>query len=165
MNFELYLNTFEKSAKKLDKTALNSKQLEVSTGIVLDSVFLKLYKQEWTNDSNDPLNAEARIFFSVWINDKTIKENKLFYNIHAFKLRKLKGYNISSREFADSFRNEFKKHQDNWENASVKFGPLTLMEGWVTFDEENLENDITKLANNFIAIESLIDNTLRSFKK
>lgn len=45
--------------------AINSKALEVNTGIVPDSVYLKLYKRKWTNDLNAPLAAEARIFFSV----------------------------------------------------------------------------------------------------
>lgn len=165
MDFEKHLSKFEKAAEKLDQSKLKDKKLEVSTGIVLDSAFLKLYKREWTNDFNAPLDAEARIFFSVWLNDKTLNENRVYYNIHAFKLRKLKGYNISSKAFANSFRNEFKVHQSNWDNVSVKFGPLTLMEGWVAFDEENLESNITSLANNFIDIDSLIDNILCSFEK
>ena len=50
------------------------------------------------------------IFFSVWIN-AGIKEHKLFYNIHALKLRQLKGYNITSRKFASDFREQFKSHE------------------------------------------------------
>ena len=81
------------------------------------------------------------------------------------KLRQLKGYSISSREFANSFRNDFQKYEQDWENISVKFGPLTLMEGWIELKEENLENSILKLANNFLKIEYLIDKTLENFKK
>jgi len=135
MDFEFYLDKFRRSAKDLDKSQLDKKRLEVSVGTVLDSVFLKLYKREWTNDLNSPMTAEARIFFSIWINDKTIRANKISYNIHAFKLRNLKGYSIVSKEFADSFRKQFKTVQDNWENVSIDFGPLTLMEGWTEFKE------------------------------
>jgi hypothetical protein len=99
------------------------------------------------------------------VNDKTIKQNKVFYNIHALKLRELKGYSIPSTEFAINFRKDFKSFEHHWENVSVSFGPLTLMEGWKSFDMENLENIINTLANNFLEIEYLIDNTLKPFKK
>jgi len=135
MDFEFYLDKFRGSTKDLDKSQLDKKRLEVSVGTILDSVFLKLYKREWSSDLNSPLTAEARIFFSIWINDKTIRANKISYNIHAFKLRNLKGYSIASKEFADSFRKQFKTVQDNWENVSIDFGPLTLMEGWTEFKE------------------------------
>ncbi|MBK7651633.1 MAG: hypothetical protein IPJ20_14115 [Flammeovirgaceae bacterium] len=80
--------------------------MEVSVGIILDSVYLKIYKKEWTSDFSNPLNAEARIFFSIWLNDKKIQDNKIFYNIHALKLRKLKGYLILSKEFGEQFQKE-----------------------------------------------------------
>jgi len=164
MDFKFYLEKFEKSAKRLDKKQLAKKQLEVSVGVILDSVFIKLYKREWTNDLNNPLNAEARIFFSVWVNNKTIRENKMFYNIHALKLRKLKGYSILSREFADSYRKHFRKIRTNWENVNLNLGPLTLMEGWKTFSAENLESIIVNLANNFLEIDHLVDETLKEFE-
>lgn len=165
MDFEHYLDKFKKSAESLDKELLNKKELEISVGIVMDSVYLKLYKREWTNDLNNPLNAEARIFFSIWVNEKTIQEKKVFYNIHALKLRKLEGYSILSRDFADRFREKFKEYQDNWVNVSVKFGPLTLMEGWTEFEEENLEKNIVQFAEKFIDIENLIDQTLKEYEK
>ena len=39
------------------------------------------------------------------------------------------------------------------------------MEGWINFNQETLENDISKLANQFLEIEHLIDETLLKFKK
>ena len=109
MDFENYLAKFQKAADQLDKKLLREKQIEVAVGTVLNSVFLKLYKKSWANPSPDPLTAETRIFFSVWINDPAIEEQKLLYNIHALKLRKLKGYSIQSRKFADAFRKSFKE--------------------------------------------------------
>ncbi|MEZ4793562.1 MAG: hypothetical protein R2783_08910 [Gelidibacter sp.] len=164
MDYEYYLETFRKSVDRIDKKMLNKKHLEINVGVTLNSVVLKLYKTKWTNGKTDPIKAKTRIFFAIWVNDETIKRNKVFYNIHALKLRELKGYSITSRAFADSFRENFKKFEQNWENVSVEFGPLTLMEGWEHFKNENLENIIVKLANNFSSIEYLIDNTLEKFE-
>ena len=165
MDFENYQDKFQKVADLLDKKLLREKQIEVAVGTVLNSVFLKLYKKSWANPSPDPLTAETRIFFSVWINDPAIEEQKLLYNIHALKLRKLKGYSIQSRKFADAFRKSFKEFEHQWQNVSVDFGPLTLMEGWVNINLGNFQNDILKLANNFLEIEHLVDNTLDKFKQ
>jgi hypothetical protein len=164
MDFEYYLEKFRKSADQLDKKILDAKQLEVNVGITLNSAVLKLYKRKWTNDKTDPINSKTRIFFAIWVNEETIKRNKIFYNIHALKLRQLKGYSITSREFANSFRRDFKKYETDWENVNLKFGPLTLMEGWEYFENESLEKIILKLANNFLQIEHLIENTLKEFE-
>jgi hypothetical protein len=165
MNTSFYLDKFQQAADKLDKRLLAKKQVEHA--VVLygkDSVVLKLCKKAWTNQFENPLTAESRIFFSVWVSDSSIEQQKLLYNIHALKLRQLKGYSIQSRSFADMFRNSFKKFEHKWRNVSVKFGPLTLMEGWVKIDVKNFQNDILELANNFLEIEHLVDNTLAHFK-
>ena len=94
----------------------------------------------------------------------TIKQNKVYYNIHAFKLRELKGYSIKSRDFTNEFRRGFKAFERDWKNVSVKFGPLTLMEGWHYFTNENLESIVEKLADNFLLIENLIESTLEKFE-
>lgn len=159
-----YLDKFKNAADKLDNRLLTAKQLEVSTGLYKTSVFLKLYKKSWASPLQDPLTAESRIFFSVWINDSAIKAEKLLYNIHALKLRRLKGYSIESRKFAEIFRASFKDFEYIWKNVSVQFGPLTLMEGWLKINPDNLQNEILKLANNFFEIEHLVDDTLAWFK-
>jgi len=164
MDYKHYLDIFQRAADNLDKRQLQKKQIKVAVGEVLSSVFLKLYKNSWTNQFQSPLTAATRIFFSIWVNNSTLGKQKLFYNIHALKLRHLEGYSIQSRKFADSFRKRFKDHEHNWQNISVNFGPLTLMEGWLKIDRENLQSDIVKLANNFIEMEHLIDNTLKDFK-
>jgi len=164
MDYKHYLDIFQKAADNLDKKKLQKKQIEVAVGEVLNSVFLKLYKKSWANPSQDPLTADTRIFFSIWVNNSTLDKQNLFYNIHALKLRHLKGYAIQSRKFADSFRKSFKNYEHNWQNVSVNFGPLTLMEGWQQIDLENFQGEIVRLANNFMDIEHLIDNTLTEFK-
>lgn len=164
MDTYFYLNEFQKVANQIDKKVLSKKQLEVAVGLYEDSVFLKLYKRSWANNFQDPLTSESRIFFSVWINDSTLSKQKIFYNIHALKLRQLKGYSIESRKFADAFRVDFKKFEHKWKNVSVKFGPLTLMQGWIEMDFKNFNNTILQLAKNFVEIEYLIDANLANFK-
>lgn len=164
MDYKYYLDIFQKAADNLDKIKLQEKQIEVAVGEVLNSVFLKLYKKSWANPSQNPITADTRIFFSIWVNNSTLDKQTLFYNIHALKLRHLKGYSIQSRKFADTFRKSFKDYKHNWQNVSDNFGPLTLMEGWQQIDLENFQGDIVKLAKNFIEIEHLVDNTLNEFK-
>lgn len=165
MNIDFYLTKFQQAAGLLDKKLLAKKQIEFAVGVYLESVFLKLYKKAWTNESQDPANAGSTIFFSIWINDATIKKQKIFYNIHALKLRKLKGYSIESRKFAEAFRAGFKKTEHTWKNVSVKFGPLTLMEGWLIVDIENFQDEMLGLVNKFLETDHLIDDTLIKFKK
>ena len=165
MNTSLYLDKFQKAADKLDKKLLAQKQVE--SAVVMygeDCVVLKLFKRSWTNQFQDPLTSETRIFFSVWVSDSSVKEQKLLYNIHALKLRQLKGYAIQSRKFADIFRHSFKAFEHKWKNVSVDFGPLTLMEGWLKIDMGNFQGDILELAGNFLEIEHLVDDTLAHFK-
>ncbi len=165
MDIKNYSHRFQTAAGLLDKKLLNKKQLEVAVGVYGGgSVFLKLYKKSWATPFQDPLTAESRIFFSIWITDLAIKSKRLLYNIHALKLRKLKGYSIESRKFAGAFREGFKDFEHKWQNVSTLFGPLTLMEGWREIDVENFNDDIVELANNFLEIEYLVDQTLAKFK-
>lgn len=165
MELEHYLNIFQKAANRIDKKVLRVKDIEVAVGVVLDSTFLKLYKSSWANPGADPLTAETRIFFSIWVNEATLQAQKVCYNIHAFKLRKLKGYTIESRKFANAFRADFLRNERVWKNVSVDFGPLTLMEGWIVLNNEKVQEDILALATNFLEIDHLIDQTLAAFKK
>lgn len=164
MDISFYVDEFQKVANRLDQKLLKEKSIEVSVGVYFDSVFIKLYKKSWSNNPQEALTAESRIFFSVWINDSTINKQRIMYNIHALKLRKLKGYTIQSRKFAEEFRKDFKNHEAKWSNVTTNHGPLTLMEGWVKLDLKSFEKDIFNLSNNFLEIESLIDETLEKFK-
>ncbi len=164
MDYKHYLSVFQKAANQLDNIMLERKQIEVAVGEVLNSVFLKLYKKSWTNPSQDPLASESRIFFSIWVNNSTLDNQKLFYNIHALKLRHLKGYSIQSRKFANIFREGFQYYERNWQNVSINYGPLTLMEGWQKIGHENFQDEIVELANNFIEMEHLVDDTLAHSK-
>ena len=48
---------------------------------------------------------------------------------------------------------------------SIKFGPQTLMQGWVQAGAKKWEDEILELANRFLEIDYLIDETLSFFKK
>ncbi|TDX01556.1 hypothetical protein [Dinghuibacter silviterrae] len=149
MNHPYYIDRFQKAAARLAPT-----EMQIDVGEVLQCVCLKVFKPEWTHDP-------ARIFFSVWLSDYAIQKGRLLYNIHAFKLRKLKGYTIASRDFAARFREGF--DSNGWPNVSVQYGPLTLMEGWTRLDQDTLQKDIADLAEKFLKTAHLIDDTLRLY--
>jgi len=153
---------FQTAANQIDKNLLAQKQLKVWPGKLLNCDVLKIYKDAWANPSKDPVTSPSRIFFSIWVDPDN--KHQLFYNIHALKLRQLKGFKIESRKFAETFRKEFKPFSHKWENVSTDFGPLTLMQGFVTLEQKTFLHEVLKLSNNFLGIEHLIDQTLDRFK-
>lgn len=152
----------QEAADKIDKKLLDERQLEVYVGTFGDCVVLKLYKRSWANPFQDPVSSPSRIFFSVWIDPN--REGELSYNIHALKLRQLKGYKIESRKFAEVFRKGFKDFAHRWENVRVEYGPLTLMQGFVRIEPGRMQEQVLALANEFFAIEHLIDEVLADFR-
>jgi hypothetical protein len=160
-----YLQKFEKSADQLDRQLLRQHQMEYKIGVWLQSVALKMQKRSWLNPPPAAKPFEESVFFSVWLNDASIRESKLYYNIHALQLRQLTGYSIKSREFATAFRSRFKPFEKQWPHVSLDFGPLTLMEGWIGIDVANFEQNISDLAHQFLAIQFIIDDLLAERKK
>lgn len=161
MNFDYYLDTFNKAASRLDKQLFHQKQMDVETGIWLNSVVLRLQKKHWANDPAEKPHTGAAIFMSIWLNDQAVKENKLLYNIHALRLRQLRGYALTARDFAAGFRTTFKKMQHQWLNVNIERGPQTLMEGWIDLPAENLQADIAALAGKLVEIDFIIDDLLK----
>jgi len=133
-------------------------------GPVLGAIAFKIYKPEWASDPATPLTSSGRIFFSIWVTDRSIRENKLLYNIHALKLRQFKTHRLPSRDFAARFRTLLKPHLPDWPNLSIDFGPLTLMQGWIPLNPNTLQSDIIRLAQKFETISPLIDQTIATFK-
>lgn len=162
METAYFLNKFERIVDKLDAGLLNEKQIEVTTGVWLNSVVLKFQKKSWRHQS---AKGEASIFFSVWLNDEAINKNKIFYNIYALKLRELKAYYIQSREFAIAFRESFSAFEAHWPNVSTQYGPQTLMQGWQEIDLENFEEEVLQLVNQFLQIDFIISGLLAERKK
>lgn len=164
MDYNFYQNKFQSAISTILKKELDDLKLKVSIGSVMESLALKVYKSEWSSNPQSPLIANGRIFFSIWVNDKAIQENKICYNIHALKLRELKGYKILSRNFAERFREQFINNSDNWPNVSVQYGPLTLMEGWIELKPDSIEKDTSQLVQKFLDISFIIDETLDHYK-
>ncbi|AZA92755.1 Uncharacterised protein [Chryseobacterium nakagawai] len=165
MDYTFYTKQFHSVITEISKEKFEGLGLKVSIEVVLESVALKVYKPEWAADQKSPLDSAGRIFFSVWVNDKALQEEKLYYNIHALKLREFKNYKIANRDFAQDFRHEFSKYQKGWPNISLKYGPLTLMQGWVSFKPDNMQENIHELVQHFLNISFIIDEVLERYKK
>lgn len=158
-----YIQSFNEVADALPATEFVSKQIEMAVGEYYNCPFIKLFKREWANPSANILYSPSRIFFSIWIDMDN--DAKLCYNIHALKLRELKGYKIESRKFANLFRAAFKPFEKDWPNVSTEFGPLTLMEGHIILNQDNFNATAYQLAINFLNIAHIIDDTLGAFKR
>lgn len=164
METAYYLDIFKKTGNQLDDL-LSQHQLELKVGEWLQSAVLKMQKRSWLNQTQTARQFEESIFFSIWASQETISKNRLYYNVHALKIRELKSYSIQSREFAAAFRSQFKAFEKKWPNVSTNFGPLTLMQGWISSDSENFNDEVLALANNFLEIQFIIDDLLEERKK
>ncbi len=153
-----HLVIFNRAADRC-RPELERRKLEFTVGSWLESSVLKLQKRDWSNDGK-PNAPRAEIFFSVWTNAKSVKLNRVFYNIHALRLRAMHGRNLESREFASAFRSEFAARQKAWPNVSVDFGPQTLMEGWIVLGQDKLEESISNLIKCFVPLSEIIDRLL-----
>jgi hypothetical protein len=121
---------------------------------------LKLQKPEWTNDDMRNTPNRSGIFFSVWFDGDAEPVNRAKYNIHALKLRQLRGYKITSRDFAEEFRKRFRRAARHWPNVSTEFGPQTLMQGWIDVVATTFEADVVRYMNRFLEISPIIDELL-----
>jgi hypothetical protein len=142
--------------------ARNIRDLICKQGFYNRCSVLKLQKASWTNDRMDRVQNKTGIFFSVWIDESAASKSHANYNIHALKLRRLKGYSIASRDFANDFRDAFASMRDAWPNVSVDFGPLTLMQGYIQIAPKSFERDILRLLDRFKPVSHLIDRLLDS---
>ncbi len=134
-------------------------------GFYTNSLVLKLQKASWTNDPMNQVRNQSGVFFSIWITEKSAAKNQANYNIHALKLRHLKGYSITSRDFAEDFRNRFASLRKIWPNVNVDYGPLTLMQGWIDIHQQSAEKSIQRLMESFEQLVPLIDHLLQSRRR
>jgi len=165
METALYLEKFQQAVNSMDKQLFVQNNLELKVGVWIDSVVLKIQKKAWLGNSPSAKPFSSSVFFSVWTSDKSIGKSQLLYNIHALKLREVKGYTLRSRDFAADFRSRFKPFENQWPNVSTQFGPLTLMEGYMNIDTDNFEREITELALKFTSIQFIIDDLFAARKK
>lgn len=133
-------------------------ELICKQGFYTNCSVLKLQKPSWTNDPMDQVRNSSGIFFSIWISEESAKKSRANYNIHALKMRKLKGYSITSKDFAQEFRKNFVKK--SWPNVSVDYGPLTLMEGWEEVALNKLGDGILPMLERFHQVSPVLDRLL-----
>ncbi|WP_131707621.1 hypothetical protein [Chryseobacterium angstadtii] len=164
MDNHFYVQKFQEAVDTISLKEFTHAGLKFSVDFILESIALKIYKPEWSSNMESPIDAPGRIFFSVWVNEKSVEQKKVYYNIHALKLRNIKGYTIQARSFADDFRKRFEEDCQNWENVSVKYGPLTLMEGWIELNPDHLVKDLHFLAEKFLNLSPVIDEILTSYR-
>ena len=131
---------------------------EAAQGLVL-----KLLKRHWSNDDPAVIGNQSGIFFSMWI-DAT-DTAALRFNIHALKLRNLKGYALESRKFAAAFRSAFASVASSWPKHRDDFGPQTLIEGTMPASPEGTDELLASLAGKFAYASILIDRLLEGSKK
>lgn len=158
---------FERACERIEQASWFDEEWICKTGIWPDSnapkgVALKLLKPHWSNDVQDRIGNASGIFFSIWTDETSPRI--LRYNIHAFKLRELKGYKLESRKFAEAFRTSFSKLHQEWPNLRTDFGPQTLMEGFQERPADALENTIVEWSSRFPPLADLIDALLKTKK-
>jgi len=154
-----YLEIFDRVAARV-RPVLTAREIKAHTGCWHESAVLKLQKRRWANRAPAAGPSEVGVFFSMWIDAKALKQSRVFYNIHALKLRSLEGHAIRSREFAAAFRDAFAVSASDWPHVSTDFGPQTLMQGWIALDPMRLEGDTVDLARRFVTLAPLIDSLL-----
>lgn len=159
-----HLAVFRRVARQL-RPALAAQQLEAHTGEWLSVAVLKLQKPAWSELAPPSTVNNPGIFFSIWIDAKSLKQQRVLYNIHALKLRHLSTYALESREFATAFRRAFAPAAKHWPNVSTDFGPQTLMQGWIPLDEAALETDATHLAQQFLPLAGKLDALLKARRR
>jgi hypothetical protein len=160
-----FRTVFPKIKSRFDERQSGHNGLICKQGFYENCFVLKLQKPSWTSDRMDQIQNKTGIFFSIWIDEKSASQNRANYNIHALKLRELKGYSITSRNFANDFRDSFASVSNDWPNVSVEYGPLTLMQGWIEVDPNNFEKDALVLMERFEHVSPLIDRLLDSRRR
>ena len=148
-----FLIEFQKIRDVYDKDASSKSGLICVTSVFEGCPGVKLHRDSWKSGA-------AEIFFSVWTDNDSGNADRIHYNIHAFKMRQFKDHVITSRDFADDFRKNFKALSSSWPNVRVDYGPLNLMQGWIEFREETFERDVLGLLSQFAAVCRIIDRLL-----
>jgi hypothetical protein len=155
-----YLAIFNALKSERETEFQTRHSLTIKTGEGLGAVILKLMKPEWTTDSSDQLLNSNGLFFSVWIDASCEAKGILRYNLHAKKLREIKGQSFAAREFARSFRAQGKDELVDWPNWSYPKGPITLFEGHVTLNADTLRAQTSKLMDHFAKLTPMLDRLL-----
>jgi hypothetical protein len=155
-----YLDVF--NAIKSERSAEFQAQhgLTLKTGEALGAAILKLLKPSWTTDGSDNILNTNGLFFGVWIDAECEAKGIARYNLHAKKLRMIKGEKFAAREFARAFRAQAKDELAGWPNWSYPKGPITLFEGHIPLDRTTLHADTAKLMDRFAALTPFLEKLM-----
>ena len=134
--------------------------LTIKTGEGLGAAILKLLKPSWTTDTSDEILNTNGLFFGVWIDAECEARSIARYNLHAKKLRFIKGETFAAREFARTFRAQGKDELAGWPNWLYPKGPITLFQGHVPLDANTLHAETSKLMDRFASLTPFLDRLL-----
>lgn len=135
-------------------------KLSIKTGEGLGAALLKVMKPEWTTDAPEELLNSNGVFFSIWVDADCEARGVARYNLHAKKLRALKGETFAAREFVRAFRAQCGDELEGWPNWSYPKGPITLFEGEVPLDMATLHAKSSELITRFVALTPLLEKVL-----
>lgn len=156
-----YLVIFEgiKAERSAELKTLHG--LDIKTGEGLDAAILKILKPTWTTDKPSEILNTNGLFFSVWVDAACEAQGIVRYNLHAKKLREIKGQTFAAREFVRSFRAQCGEELRAWPNWSYPKGPITLFEGFFKLDAATLQKDTIQVIERFAALSPQLDRLLK----
>lgn len=123
-----------------------------------DSAVFYLAKNEWTNRLVKKAGEDTQgVFCSLWTNAELIKQGRFSYNIHSLKLHALPACRLTSRKFAEDFRNAVKDRIREWPNVRTDYGPLTLLQGYELCELDDFSTKARERVEAFASISGIID--------
>ena len=155
-----YLDIFNSVKADRETELLAQHGLAMKTGVGLGADILKVLKPSWTTDGPEELLNSNGLFFGIWVDPACEAAGIVRYNLHAKKLRFIKGQNFAAREFARAFRAQGKDELSGWPNWSYPKGPITLFEGHLPLDAGTLHADASALVDRFAALAPFLDRLL-----
>ena len=127
-----------------------------------DDPVLYLARSHWTNRFDEKRESTIGLFFAIWVSPVLLKENRFAYNIHSKQLRKLVGYKLTSRKFAEEFRRAVEANVRSWPGVSLSYGPGTLLEGRDICNIDDFANKVERRIEGFVGIYKVIDDLLEA---
>ncbi len=157
---EKYLEIFNAVKAERAKGLEWQYKLSLKTGEGLGAALLKVMKPEWTTDAPDELLNTNGLFFSVWVDPACEAKGVARYNLHAKKLRAIKGEAFAAREFVRAFRFQCGDELKGWPNWSYPKGPITLFEGHIPLDLKTLHAETSSLIDRFVKLTPKLEHVL-----
>ena len=160
------MEQFEKILKQQERK--HAARLKKSHGLIckqldfVDCLPLYIAKPAWTNRFDKNRGATLGIFCSIWVGKTDLTKKKFPYNIHAKTLRKLPGYDIEPRAFADEFRRLVETEVADWPGIKLDHGPSTLLGGKDTCELDSFAEKVEARILGFVSIQHHIDNLLEA---